>query len=225
MFFKKLIKKIILGIKYNNKHCCIKSYDISTDVKLGECCLIGKKTKISSNVEIGKFTYFNPDEHWIIIESNTKIGSFCSIAPGVTVGLGNHKLDNISTHPFLYNNYYLEKITDGEIKLKQTGLIDSDKSTIIGNDVWIGMNANIKRGIKIGNGAVVAMGAIVTKDVPNYAIVAGVPAKVIGYRFEKEDIEFLEQNPWWDWSNEKLIQQLDSLYNIEDYKKVEGCCK
>ena len=78
--------------------------------------------------------------------------------------------------------------------------------TIIGSDVWIGAHAQIKSGLTIGNGAVVAAGAVVTRDVPPYAIVGGVPAKVIRYRFDEKAIEALMSLKWWEWSDEKLQQ-------------------
>lgn len=212
---RKFISLLIIRFKYRN--CNIKSLNIAKDVVLGDNCLISKCTQIADNVTIGDCTYFNSDRKWIIIESNVKIGKFCSIAPGVVIGVGNHNYNNITTHPILYNNYYLKKMKLNCEKLKQNGLIDRDVVTEIGNDVWIGMDANIKRGVKIGDGAVIGAGTVVTHDVPPYAIVAGVPGRVIKYRFTEEQIKFLLENKWWDWSKEELNQKFELLYSIDDF--------
>lgn len=104
---------------------------------------------------------------------NTTIGSFCSLADNVIVGGANHPIDWVSTSPVFYYG------RDSIKKKYSTFKRKPDKKTIIGNDVWVGNNAIIKQGVIIGDGAVIGMGAIVTKNVPNYAIVAGNPAKII----------------------------------------------
>ena len=94
--------------------------------------------------------------------------------------------------------------------------------TIIKNDVWIGYNAIIKRGITIENGAVIAAGAIVTKDVPPYAVVAGCPAKVIKYRTSEENIKYMNENEekmWWSWTKEKIANNMDVLYEFDKYRE------
>lgn len=83
--------------------------------------------------------------------------------------------------------------------------------------MWIGANANIKKGITIGNGAVVAMNSVVTKNVPDYVIVAGNPAKIIRYRFKPEEIKKLLEMKWWDWPEEKIRNNIDVFYNIENF--------
>lgn len=111
---------------------------------------------------------------------------------------------------------------------KVNGLKDKESMTIIKNDVWIGYNAIIKRGITIENGAVIAAGAIVTKDVPPYAVVAGCPAKVIKYRTSEENIKYMNENEekmWWSWTKEKIANNMDVLYEFDKYieylKKME----
>ena len=99
---------------------------------------------------------------------------------------------------------------------------DKNLETVIESDVWIGANSIINRGITVGQGAVIASGAIVTKNVEPYSIVAGVPAKVIGYRFDKEIIERLlsnKENSFWNWSKKEVITNYNLLYNIDDYCK------
>lgn len=126
--------------------------------------------------------------------SRTTIGKFCSIGENVRIGLGKHPLSCQSTYPGFYtNNFDLYGI-----KKEYDCPISEYEEITIGNDVWIGTSAIILDGVNIGDGAVIAAGAVVTKDVPPYAIVAGVPAKIIKYRFSEEKILHLLKEKWWD---------------------------
>jgi acetyltransferase-like isoleucine patch superfamily enzyme len=166
------------------------------------------------NVEYGDFSYNSI--RCVIL--NTKIGKFCSIAQNVSTGLGKHPLNNfVSLHPAFYSTN------------KQCGISFSDQeyfkelATVeIGNDVWIGVNAVILDGVKIGNGAVIAANSVVTKDVIPYTIVGGTPAKLIKYRFSQDDIEFLETFKWWDKDLEWLENNFKSLHDIEILKKMNS---
>ena len=138
---------------------------------------------------------------------NCTIGRFCSIADHVVIGLSNHPLDWISTSCAFYHG------KDSIPKdLAQLDFDTSPRKTVIGNDVWIGMNAMIKPGIKINNGAVVGMGAVVTKDVPAYTIVAGNPARIIKTRFNDDIINRLEKSKWWELDLKK-ISNISHLIN------------
>ncbi len=141
----------------------------------------------------------------------SKIGRFCSIAPNVSIGMGEHAISMISSSITfeLVKNGYFNKFNSLNDNFDYVSLIHHNrektmehskrwaKQTIIGNDVWIGTGAIIMRGINIGDGAVIASGAVVTKDVPPYAIVGGVPAKIIKYRFDQKLIERLLKCQWW----------------------------
>jgi chloramphenicol O-acetyltransferase type B len=136
--------------------------------------------------------------------SHTNIGAFCSIGMNVLLGgLGKHPTDLISTHPVFYSNKNQIKL-----QLTETSLLDELPLTRIGNDVWIGAGSIVLDGVTIGDGAIIAAGAVVNKDVPPYAIVGGVPAKFIKYRFPPEKIARLLQIKWWDWSMEDLEKKI-----------------
>lgn len=208
MIIKKIINKLYIDI--NNKECNIKSFNISKKTIIGKKVNIGKKCIINSNVIIGDYTYLNTSFGETYIDTNVEIGKFCSIAPNVTIGLGDHNINYISTHPFITNNYY------GFID--KSYCLPKDKlKTIIGNDVWIGANVNIKRGVKIGHGAVIGMNSVVTKDIPNYAIAAGNPAKIIKYRFEPDVIKKLNKIEWWNMSDELLKKNIDNMYDASKF--------
>ncbi|MDD3304287.1 MAG: DapH/DapD/GlmU-related protein [Clostridia bacterium] len=195
-------------IKLKNKKVKCYSNEVSKDVVLGKNVIIGKKVKIGNNVVIGENSYINYET---IIDSNSKIGKFCSIAPQVYIGPGNHPLSYVSTHPFLYDTNWSEKLKCNVQKHEEIS-----KDTMIGNDVWIGTRAIILAGVNVSDGSIVAAGAVVTKDIPPYSIVAGIPAKVIGYRFEEEIIDKIKEIKWWDWPEEKLRKNYNNFFKIDD---------
>jgi len=131
--------------------------------------------------------------------SNCTMGKFCSVAANVSVGLGQHPVEYVSTHPaFFAKDQPLAKTFSNENRYETSKLIE------IGHDVWIGYGSMVMDGVSIGNGAIVAAGAVVTKDVPAYAIVGGVPAKIMKFRFEQEMREQLDASQWWNESDQWL---------------------
>ena len=135
----------------------------------------------------------------------SQVGNFCSIAPGLRFAfLGKHCYQWVSTYPF----YAFYDEWKNENKFYNKGIVNEDEimpnPIIIENDVWIASNVTIKEGVKISNGAVIAMESLVVKDVPPYALVGGNPAKVIKYRFSKEQIEECLRIAWWNWTDEKI---------------------
>ena len=170
---------------------------------------VGKCThyqKVQAGYKIGRNSYI-VGEPWIV-NTDTTIGKYCSIACGVAIGTSQSPLDRISTHCFTYHKSNGDFF--GEIRVPSYGLIkhNSTKPVTVGNDVWIGRNAIIMDGITIGDGAVVGAAAVVTKDVPPYAIVAGVPARIIRYRFDESTRARLLRSRWWDYPDEFIATKL-----------------
>ena len=155
---------------------------------IGECSYIGDGTVIS-----------NP--------AQTQIGKFCSISHEVYIGPTSHALHHLTTHSFIEREE--NSTIDNAILVPKENLVKPEKAlsapVMIGNDVWIGLRAIIMPGVKIADGAVVAAGAVVTKDVPPYAVVGGVPAKIIKYRFSPEIIQELTALKWWDYPKEFIV--------------------
>ena len=146
------------------------------------------------NSSIGHYSYVGYDCEI----HNCDIGAFCSIANNLIVGGAQHPMDWVSTSPVFYN------VSGGSGHHLGNNTLPPDKRTTIENDVWIGSRVIIMQGVHIGNGAVVGAGSVVTKDVPPYAVVAGVPAKIIKYRFPDDKIERLQSSAWWTLSDDKL---------------------
>lgn len=147
---------------------------------------------------------------------NCKIGAFCSLADNVSIGLASHPISWVSTSPVFIENK--DSIRTKYAKHPYKANIE----TIIGNDVWIGKGAYIKAGIKVGDGAIIGMGAVVTSDVPDYAIVGGVPARVIRMRFTEEQIQRLKKLSWWNWDDERIKKYGVYITDIEEFlERVE----
>ena len=142
---------------------------------------------------IGYYSYVGKEVE--IANKETTIGKYCSIARGACIGTTQHPIGFLSTHPMLYLDMPYGPTLPPECRCKFDGV---KPPCHIGNDVWIGLNAVIMDGVTIGDGAVIAAGAVVTKDIPPYAIVGGVPAKLIRYRFSPEIIAALLELRWWD---------------------------
>ena len=135
------------------------------------------------------------------------IGQFCSFAYGVHILLGGeHRVDFVSTYRFPAYAEFAEKAGHLAAKTSRT-----HGGVTVGNDVWIGSEALILSGVTIGDGAVIGAGSVVRQDVPPYAIVAGNPGRVAGFRFPKEQIEALLRIRWWDWELDKIVDSLDLM--------------
>lgn len=170
---------------------------------------------------IGRHNYgplANPSDYdWNFIES---IGSFCSFGAGTAV-VQTHYM-GVTTHQFLFSSWRYPEFDKILPHDKQKAIFDeyiASRKTVIGNDVWTGRNVTIMSGVHIEDGAVIGSGAVVTKDVPPYAIVAGVPAKIIRYRFDQSTINALEQIQWWNWDDKIIAERFDDFLEIEVFVK------
>ena len=157
---------------------------------------------------IGRYSYVSYDSKVI----NTDIGNFCSISSNVTIGEAEHPLDWLSTSPA----FQRVKNSGIAVRFAQHELPQA-KRTSIGHDVWIGHRAIIKAGVSIGTGAVIGSGAVVTKDVPPYAIVAGVPARLIRFRFDEQTIAELLATEWWQLEDNELKDLGQYAQNPQDF--------
>ena len=173
------------------------------------------------NIEIGDYTMYNdyvrdPRDfaknnvlyHYPVNGDKLKIGKFCSIACGAKFLFtsGNHAMQSLSTYPFPI--FFEEWNLDAR---DICSAWDNKGDIIIGSDVWIGYEAVIMAGVTIGDGAIIATRAVVTKDVPPYTIVGGVPAKIIRKRFDDATIERLENLRWWDWNAAKIQRSISAI--------------
>jgi chloramphenicol O-acetyltransferase type B len=161
--------------------------------------------------EMGPHTYGVPVVHDWKNGTRLKIGAYCSIAENVEIFLGgNHRTDWVSSYPFPAFFPEVRHIRDHTL---------SRGDVVIGSDVWLCRNCTILSGVTIGHGAVVASGAVVTRDVEPYAIVAGNPARVIRYRFDEPTRKALLETAWWEWPEEEVRRVMDKLCseNIDDF--------
>lgn len=165
---KKIIKKII---NYKGSDVVVCQED---KVKFQ----IMQNSILSGKNEIGDYTYIG----FNCIITKSSIGRYCSIANNVSIGIGEHKINRVSTSSVFYEEPF-ETLTQGECT--------------VGNDVWIGSNSVIRRGVKIGNGAIIGANSFVNKDVNDFEIVGGVPAKHIRYRFNLNNIKLINESNWW----------------------------
>ena len=209
-----------ITIKIRNRHV---SVSLSCHIKANS--ILRPYTKISGN------SYFNGVlESFSYIGKNSEIrgrvGRFTSIGNNVKIVSAFHPIDFVSTSPCFYSNakQCLISFADNNLINEEAVVEGTDIACVIGNDVWIGDNVLIRGGVTVGDGSIIAMGAVVTNNVPPYAIVGGVPAKVIKYRHSFEVVEKLQKTKWWnndiDWfkKNAYLFINPNSFLN-EFYKE------
>ena len=218
--FKDLLSWIKMKIFYQNefdgnfkisKNVLIEGTTLKGNIEVMEGCKL-HFVSISGNVKIGRFsTLWGPN---INLNGQLEIGSFCSIGANVTMQEYNHFTDRLSTY-YVFKNFFNETMqettTNGSIK--------------IGSDVWIGVNSTILSGVKIGNGSIIGANSLVNKDVLDYSIVAGNPARMVKMRFSDEMIKALNQLRWWDWPIEKIQKNsflFEGVLTMEALQKVDG---
>lgn len=188
------------------------------NVKIEHPINLADNITLARHVSLGRFSYVSSGTR---INSGTEIGRFCSIACGCELGVPNHPTSWLSTHPFQYGGSQFSGY-DAYNNVNKIAL-EQPKPTKIGNDVWIGAQVVISRGVTIGDGAVIAAKSMVNVDVPPYAVVGGVPARIIRLRFPAETIVKLQELKWWelpieDLSNIKFDEINLAISQIEDIK-------
>lgn len=191
----------------NNKICLSA---MLINCKIDKTAAIRQRSRIY-NSELGRYSYIARE----CLIQNTSMGSFCSISERCSIGMPSHPTQFVSTSPvFLQGRNYLKFNFAKEP-------YNNEKKTHIGNDVWIGYGAMIKDGVYIGDGAIVAAGAVVSKNVEPYAIVGGIPAKLIKYRFDEKTIKELEEKQWWKYSEQKLKMESRTFISVEKFLEGE----
>lgn len=158
--------------------------------------------EVAMRGKIGAYSYIRKGRLGPGVKS---FGRYCSIAPSVTAGDGNHPMDWLSTHPFQYGLSSTFRAVSKKLDFDFLKPEMKPKSVEVGNDVWIGTNVTILPGVKIADGAIIAAGSVVTKNVPPYAIIAGIPGKIIRYRFEQGVIDKLLELKWWRFDADSLL--------------------
>ncbi len=189
--------------------------------------IVGLRAQLGPDVNVGRYSNINSDSY----VARTTMGSFCAIGSRVAINPLNHPVDWLSMHEFTYHEtaYDWDEAYRSVRKMPHPAS-RTTPAVIMGSDIWIGHNAVILEGVTVGDGAVVGAGSVVTKDVPPYAIVMGVPAKVRRFRFDEATIERLLATKWWelelsalkDVQFDKIGTALDQIETIRAEIKGRG---
>jgi acetyltransferase-like isoleucine patch superfamily enzyme len=214
-FFSKITNSNFEGENKVFKFARINKTFLGIKTTVGDFAVI-ECSKLKNSVQIQRYNHILQSEiddnsytgmNTVIMHSTIK--KFCSISWGVTIGPSNHDYRKLTSHSFLYDNFYGFKEEAANIFHERF-----INECIVGNDVWIGCNSTILRGVTIGDGAVVGANSLVNKDVPPYAIVVGNPAKIIKFRFSQDIIEESLKIKWWDFPKE-IIKEYLPLFQRE----------
>lgn len=203
---RKILSPIFLRIKNKKNKTFIEEAYFSLNHNFHKGVMLRKGSEITPETTLDKYSYISGPRSFV---DGAIIGKYCSIARQVTIGIKGHNYNWVTTSPIITSPMY--GFIDNNIDEPQKD------NVIIGNDVWIGMNVMIMRGIKIGDGAVVAAGSIVTKDVEPYSIVGGNPARHIKYRFSQDIIKKLLSIKWWDWEESTIKERINDFYDINKF--------
>lgn len=209
LFIRNQVRKfrncLVLEVRYaeltaNNLSCRLHDgVSVDRSSRLGKFNVLFEQVSLIDST-IGDHTYFQQDS----TAMSCDIGKYCSIAMHAFIGLPQHEIDTVSSHPVFY-------LRDTPLvrKFCKSNHTVLGRRTVVGHDVWIGHGALVMSGVKVGTGAIVGAGSVVTRDVPDYAIVGGVPARVIRYRFDESLRRQLLDSSWWEMSDKWLEEHVD----------------
>jgi len=177
------------------------------DSSFGAYCEVGARKQVSE-CSFGDYSYIVSDADIIY----ATVGKFCSIAAHTRINPGNHPLERVALNHFTYRSsaYGLGEDDADFFQWRR------DHHVTLGHDVWIGHGAILLPGVSVGNGAAIGAGAVVSRDVPPFAIVVGVPGRVLRYRFAPEIIAALARIAWWDWPHERLAE------GLQDFRRMSA---
>jgi acetyltransferase-like isoleucine patch superfamily enzyme len=211
LWLRWLIRLLLYKMRYAGRHIRMEYLAEVSNCTFTEYNTIYKYARLR-DAHLGRCTYVGRESQVY----HAKIGNFTCIGPGVMLGLGEHPTsDFVSSHPMFYS-------TRGQSNpvIVEQDLFDEMPETQIGHDVWIGARAIIRTGVKIGNGAIIAAGAVVVKDVEPFSIAGGVPAKHIRYRFNDEQISRIERSEWWNKDLDFLRKNRDAFLSIDRFHNI-----
>lgn len=221
MMIKRYLKFLYTRIQLKKKSVYISILSYSQNSVYEGKNNIARFTKLKG-VKLGFGTYVGANVDF----ENAKIGKYCSIGNNIKIHRGQHPTkDFISTHPAFYSpqNPSLRKTKLAYTKIttfkSERVYTKNGNSLEVGNDVWIGNDVRFMEGVTISDGAIIASNALVTKDIPPYAIAAGIPAKIIKHRFRADEIEYLTKLQWWDKEAEWLNKNSEYFFDLPTLKK------
>jgi len=193
------------------ERCVVGNFSRVDESELEEAVRIDRNNHLY-RCRVGRFSYTGMSTVAMVAD----IGRFCSISWGVSIGGADHDYRRVAQHSFLYND------RDGLRPIPEPAYDRFAERLAIGHDVWIAANAVVCRGVTVGDGAVVGANAVVTRDVPPYAVVAGAPARVIRHRFKPEIVDMLQQLRWWNWPDEDIRKSYAILSEPPDARTLQG---
>ena len=204
-FAKRTVLPLYWFYRNNKEGLDIKLHTLSPRVKLGKKTMIRRDNEVY-DINLGDYSYVSGPRTFI---EDARIGKYCSIARQVIIGVSSHNYNWVTTSPIITSKSY--GFIAEDVKEPQKA------PPVIGNDVWIGMNTIVMRGVTIGNGAIIAAGSVVTKDIEPYSVVAGVPARHLRYRFSEVQIKELLKIQWWNWDEAKIKENAYLFYDIDKF--------
>ena len=208
-WLKWLTEKIYYELKHSDRHLSIGYLARVADCRFGDYNTLYEGAQLTK-VSLGDFSYVSANCRL----SNAQIGKFSCIGPETIIGLGRHPARGfVSSHPAFYST-----LKQAQVTFVREPRFEEFTPVRIGNDVWIGARAIVLDGVTISDGAIVGAGAVVTKDVPPFAVVGGVPARILRYRFPPDEIAYLAQLKWWDRDIGWLRENAGRFRSVQELK-------